>query len=82
MQVDYNGELQTVGLANLLTSIVGAGFTGSYIFSQTIWSQRCPPCAVRIEARLLNNALVLQLLVCLVQIDNSLHSTATLRPCS
>ena len=45
MQVDYNGELQTVGLANLLTGVAGAGFTGSYIFSQTTWSQRCAPAA-------------------------------------
>jgi sulfate permease, SulP family len=43
MQLDYNAELKTVGLGNLLTGVAGAGFTGSYIFSQTTWSQRCVP---------------------------------------
>ncbi|KAK9811232.1 hypothetical protein WJX72_000395 [[Myrmecia] bisecta] len=38
--LDYNHELKTVGLANMISGLVGAGFTGSYIFSQTIFSMR------------------------------------------
>ncbi|KAG5191777.1 sulfate transporter family-domain-containing protein [Tribonema minus] len=37
--LDYNRELQTVGLGNLLSGVTG-GFTGSYIFSQTIFNLR------------------------------------------
>lgn len=40
VQVDYNRELVTVGLSNVVTGLFGAGFTGSYIFSQTIFTQR------------------------------------------
>ncbi|KAK9810835.1 hypothetical protein WJX73_000129 [Symbiochloris irregularis] len=39
-QLDYNHELKTVGLSNLVCGLTGAGFTGSYIFSQTIFSMR------------------------------------------
>lgn len=34
----YDSELVTVGLSNLLTSVAGVGFSGSYIFSQTLFS--------------------------------------------
>ncbi|DAZ94510.1 TPA: hypothetical protein N0F65_011863 [Lagenidium giganteum] len=37
--LDHNHELQTVGLSNLVSGLVG-GFTGSYIFSQTIFTLR------------------------------------------
>ena len=37
--LDYNHELKTVGLSNILSGITG-GYTGSYIFSQTIFSLR------------------------------------------
>ena len=37
-QLDYNQELQTVGYANILSGAVGGTFTGSYIFSQTLFS--------------------------------------------
>ena len=37
--VDYNQELKTVGLSNLVSGIFG-GYTGSYIFSQTIFCLR------------------------------------------
>jgi len=37
--LDYNHELQTVGLSNIISGITG-GYTGSYIFSQTIFSLR------------------------------------------
>ena len=36
--VDYNSELVTVGLSNVVTGIAGVGLTGSYIFSQTLFS--------------------------------------------
>ncbi|GAB4822722.1 hypothetical protein N2152v2_009768 [Parachlorella kessleri] len=38
--LDYNQELTTVGLSNLLTGLLGVGYTGSYIFSQTLFSMR------------------------------------------
>jgi MFS superfamily sulfate permease-like transporter len=37
--LDYNHELTTVGISNILSGITG-GYTGSYIFSQTIFSLR------------------------------------------
>nr|CCA18297.1 Sulfate Permease (SulP) Family putative [Albugo laibachii Nc14]CCA18429.1 Sulfate Permease (SulP) Family putative [Albugo laibachii Nc14] len=37
--LDYNHELQTVGWSNLISGVAG-GFTGSYIFSQTIFTLR------------------------------------------
>lgn len=38
--LDYNSELVTVGVSNLLTACGGVGFTGSYIFSQTLFGMR------------------------------------------
>jgi SulP family sulfate permease len=37
--LDFNHELMTVGLANVISGMTG-GFTGSYIFSQTIFTMR------------------------------------------
>lgn len=37
--LDFNHELMTVGLSNLISGCTG-GFTGSYIFSQTLLSMR------------------------------------------
>lgn len=37
--LDYNHELKTVGISNIVSGITG-GYTGSYIFSQTIFSLR------------------------------------------
>eukprot|EP00584_Thalassiosira_punctigera_P016749 CAMPEP_0172556770 /NCGR_PEP_ID=MMETSP1067-20121228/68894_1 /TAXON_ID=265564 ORGANISM="Thalassiosira punctigera, Strain Tpunct2005C2" /NCGR_SAMPLE_ID=MMETSP1067 /ASSEMBLY_ACC=CAM_ASM_000444 /LENGTH=701 /DNA_ID=CAMNT_0013345665 /DNA_START=164 /DNA_END=2269 /DNA_ORIENTATION=+ len=37
--LDYNHELQNVGLSNIISGLTG-GYTGSYIFSQTIFSLR------------------------------------------
>lgn len=37
--LDHNHELQTVGISNLLSGL-GGGFTGSYLFSQTIFTMR------------------------------------------
>jgi SulP family sulfate permease len=37
--LDYDHELQTVGLSNVLSGSLG-GYTGSYIFSQTIFNLR------------------------------------------
>lgn len=39
LPLDYNRELNTVGLSNLFSGLLG-GYTGSYIFSQTIFSLR------------------------------------------
>ena len=37
--LDYNQELTTVGISNVVSGMLG-GFTGSYIFSQTIFSMK------------------------------------------
>uniref|UniRef100_A0A7R9UBE4 STAS domain-containing protein n=1 Tax=Pinguiococcus pyrenoidosus TaxID=172671 RepID=A0A7R9UBE4_9STRA len=37
--LDYNRELMTVGISNFLSGLTG-GYTGSYIFSQTIFNLR------------------------------------------
>lgn len=37
--LDHNHELQTVGVSNLFSGL-GGGFTGSYLFSQTIFTLR------------------------------------------
>lgn len=37
--LDYNHELKTVGISNIISGLTG-GYTGSYIFSQTIFSLR------------------------------------------
>lgn len=39
LPLDYNRELNTVGLANVFSGLAG-GYTGSYIFSQTIFTMR------------------------------------------
>lgn len=38
--IDFNRELGTVGLSNIVVGLSGSGYTGSYIFSQTIFSMR------------------------------------------
>ncbi|KAL6776708.1 hypothetical protein ACKKBF_B30640 [Auxenochlorella protothecoides x Auxenochlorella symbiontica] len=38
MPLDYNKELVTVGMSNLVTGMAGVGYTGSYIFSQTLFN--------------------------------------------
>lgn len=40
VHIDFNRELTTVALSNLATGMAGVGFTGSYIFSQTIFTMR------------------------------------------
>lgn len=39
LPLDYNTELYTVGMSNVLSGLTG-GYTGSYIFSQTIFNLR------------------------------------------
>ncbi|GAX78337.1 hypothetical protein CEUSTIGMA_g5779.t1 [Chlamydomonas eustigma] len=38
--IDFNQQLVTIGTSNILSGILGAGFTGSYIFSQSIFTLR------------------------------------------
>eukprot|EP00208_Stichococcus_sp_RCC1054_P002786 CAMPEP_0206138434 /NCGR_PEP_ID=MMETSP1473-20131121/3325_1 /ASSEMBLY_ACC=CAM_ASM_001109 /TAXON_ID=1461547 /ORGANISM="Stichococcus sp, Strain RCC1054" /LENGTH=727 /DNA_ID=CAMNT_0053531873 /DNA_START=75 /DNA_END=2255 /DNA_ORIENTATION=- len=38
--LDFNAEMITVGTSNIIAGVLGAGMTGSYIFSQTIFSMR------------------------------------------
>lgn len=33
-------DLRPIGISNLVTGAVGAGYTGSYIFSQTVFTMR------------------------------------------
>lgn len=37
-RLDYNKELRMVGLSNLCAGLAGSGFTGSYIFSMTLFN--------------------------------------------
>ncbi|KAL4859503.1 putative vacuolar membrane protein [Chlorella vulgaris] len=39
-KIDFNRELITVAVSNMATGVAGCGFTGSYIFSQTIFTMR------------------------------------------
>ena len=39
LPLDYDREMETVGLSNLISGLCG-GYTGSYIFSQTIFTMR------------------------------------------
>lgn len=39
LPLDYNRELNTVGISNLVSGLMG-GFTGSYIFTQTTFNMR------------------------------------------
>ena len=38
--IDFDRELTTVAISNMATAVVGAGATGSYIFSQTVFTMR------------------------------------------
>ncbi|EGZ07816.1 hypothetical protein PHYSODRAFT_463329, partial [Phytophthora sojae] len=40
--MNYNQQLQTVGMSNLISGLTG-GYTGSYIFSQTLFTSRFRP---------------------------------------
>eukprot|EP00887_Chlorella_sp_A99_P005390 scaffold1.g5390.t1 len=39
-KIDFNAELTTVALSNMATAAAGLGYTGSYIFSQTVFTMR------------------------------------------
>ena len=39
-EVDSEQELLTVGLANLVAGLAGTGFTGSYIFTLTLFNMK------------------------------------------
>ena len=58
--LDYNHELKTVGISNIISGLTG-GYTGSYIFSQTIFSLR-----MGIRSRLMGYALAFLSLVAVV----------------
>lgn len=51
--LNYNHELKTVGLSNVVSGCLG-GYTGSYIFSQTIFNLRA-----RVDSRLTGLVIVL-----------------------
>jgi len=58
--LDYNHELKTVGISNIVSGLTG-GYTGSYIFSQTIFSLRSG-----IKSRLMGYLLSFFMLVTIV----------------
>jgi MFS superfamily sulfate permease-like transporter len=58
--LDYNHELSTVGLSNVFSGLTG-GYTGSYIFSQTIFSLR-----MGIRSRLMGYVIALLSIVAVV----------------
>ncbi|KAL9180767.1 hypothetical protein ACHAXT_011220 [Thalassiosira profunda] len=58
--LDYNHELKTVGISNIISGLTG-GYTGSYIFSQTIFSLR-----MGIRSRLMGYVLAVLSLVAVV----------------
>lgn len=39
-KIDFNHELTTVAISNMVTGVTGVGYTGSYIFSQTVFTMR------------------------------------------
>lgn len=57
LPLDYNHELRTVGISNIVSGLTG-GYTGSYIFSQTIFSLR-----MGIRSRLMGYCLAFLILV-------------------
>ncbi|CAN0099572.1 unnamed protein product, partial [Discosporangium mesarthrocarpum] len=62
--LDTNKELVTVGWSNVLSGLTG-GFTGSYIFSQTLFTRR-----TGVSSRLVGWVVsVSELAVCLVTVD-------------
>lgn len=83
LQVDYNAELVTVGLSNMLTGVLGAGFTGSYIFSQTTFTQRSG-CEHRLNGYIVVAAELLLFLVPMsfVQYLPNFYYGAPSAPCS
>lgn len=58
--MDFDHELRTVGLSNLISGLTG-GYTGSYIFSQTIFSLRAG-----IRSRLMGYVIVAAMLLTVV----------------
>ncbi|KAL7546180.1 hypothetical protein ACHAWF_009520 [Thalassiosira exigua] len=64
--LDYNHELKTVGISNIVSGLSG-GYTGSYIFSQTIFSLR-----MGIRSRLMGFLLAFFLVVAVIMPINIL----------
>eukprot|EP00904_Undaria_pinnatifida_P013030 jgi/Undpi1/8858/HiC_scaffold_25.g11320.m1 len=62
--LDTNKELSTVGWSNILSGFTG-GFTGSYIFSQTLFTRRTG-CHTRLVGWVVT---ISELAICLVTID-------------
>jgi len=58
-ELDYNKELVTVGVSNIVAGLTGAGYPGSYIFSQTIFSMRA-----KVTTRVCGAVVVLVELAC------------------
>mmetsp|Transcript_6977 Transcript_6977/g.19685 ORF Transcript_6977/g.19685 Transcript_6977/m.19685 type:complete len:866 (+) Transcript_6977:118-2715(+) len=39
-ELDFNNELELIGISNAVVGVAGVGYTGSYIFSQTLFNMR------------------------------------------
>ncbi|CAM9846217.1 unnamed protein product [Hapterophycus canaliculatus] len=62
--LDTNKELNTVGWSNIVSGLTG-GFTGSYIFSQTLFTRR-----TGCKSRLIGWVVTIsELVVCVVTVD-------------
>lgn len=66
--LNYNDQLQTVGTSNLVSGLTG-GYTGSYIFSQTLFTSRFRPSeAAELRFPGITRVIGLCLIVCEVSI--------------
>lgn len=77
--MDYNEQLQTVGASNLLSGFAG-GYTGSYIFSQTIFSYRFHPTAHEAAHPGLSRLIGLSLALCELGIALTPFALTTMVP--
>ncbi|DBA02254.1 TPA: hypothetical protein N0F65_007664 [Lagenidium giganteum] len=77
--MDYNEQLQTVGASNLVSGLTG-GYTGSYIFSQTMFSFRFYPNEVEERCPGFSRLIGLTLAVCELGIALLPHSLMAIVP--
>ncbi|KAJ0395928.1 hypothetical protein P43SY_009333 [Pythium insidiosum] len=77
--MDYNEQLRTVGACNLASGLVG-GYTGSYIFSQTVFSYRFHPAQLEEEYPGFSRLVGLTLALCELAIAMTPFSLTTVVP--
>ncbi|GLE05305.1 hypothetical protein PINS_up014318 [Pythium insidiosum] len=77
--MDYNEQLRTVGACNLASGLLG-GYTGSYIFSQTVFSYRFHPAQLEDEYPGFSRLVGLTLALCELAIAMTPFSLTTVVP--